>query len=130
AGLAGEARGDDDHVGVGGVGVVEGAGDLRFELLYRAAAGQVEGLALWYVQLGLVLVGNVHKDDIAELLHGDGAGALTADVAGADDADLGATQCHKSGPFALDSGRGRYRRRGERVASGPKPGRARRFRRL
>ena len=46
AGLARDARGDDDDIGVGGVGVVVGAGDGAVALLDRHGLHQVERLAL------------------------------------------------------------------------------------
>ena len=56
------ARGDDDHVRVGGVGVVVGAFDMQVEALDRAGLEQVEPFALRHT------FDNIDKDDIASSL--------------------------------------------------------------
>ncbi|QYU67630.1 response regulator [Leptolyngbya sp. 15MV] len=90
-GLARHARRHDHHVRPLDVLVVEGARDPRVEALHRPAAGQVERLAPGHVQLGLLLVRDIQQNNVSQLLHRDGAGALAADVAGANDRDLRTT---------------------------------------
>ena len=94
-GLAGEARGDDDDVGAGRVGVVVRAGDPGVVADDRCGLGEVETLALRQP------LDDVHQDDVGEAGLGDALSGRRADVAGADDGDLVA--CHE--PGSLLSGR-------------------------
>jgi hypothetical protein len=80
AGLTGHTGGDDDDIGIFDIAVIEGAGELGIELFDGAAAGQVEGFALGHVEFGLVFDRDIQEDDIAQFLHGDGAGAFASDV--------------------------------------------------
>ena len=80
--LAGDAGGDDDHVGAGDVGIVVGAGDLGVEAFDRAALRQVERLALGNA------LDDVEQDDVAQFLLRGEMGERAADIAGADQRDL------------------------------------------
>ena len=80
--LAGDAGGDDDHVGAGDVGIVVRALELRVEALDRAALGEVERLALRHA------LDDVEQDDVAKLLRCREMGERAADIAGADQRDL------------------------------------------
>ncbi len=81
--LAGQAGGDDDDVGAGRVGVVVGARDRAVVAHDRRRLGQVERLALGQP------LDDVDQDDVGQASLGDALGGGRADVAGADDGDLG-----------------------------------------
>ncbi len=81
-GLAREARGDDDDVGAGGVGVVVGAGDPGVVADDRGGLREVETLALRQA------FDDVDQDDVGEAGLGDPLRGRRADIAGADDGDL------------------------------------------
>ena len=82
AGLAGDAGGDDDDVGVGGVGVVVGAGDVAVALLDGHGLEEVEPLALRHA------FDDVDEDDVGEFLGRDPVSGGCTDVAGAYDCDF------------------------------------------
>ena len=80
--LAGQARGHDDDVGAGGVGVVVRADDPGVVADDRRRLGEVEALALRQP------LDDVDEDDVGQPGLGDALGGRGADVAGADDGDL------------------------------------------
>ena len=100
--LAGDAGGDHDDVAAGRVVVVVGADDVRVEAHDRRGLHQVERLALGHV-LGLR---NVQQHDVAQLGGGAPMGRRRADVAGADNGDLGTTH-KRSLRMTCDEERGR-----------------------
>src|SRR5262249_20718170 len=73
--LAGNAGGDNDDVGVGGIGVVVGADDVRVTLLNRHGLKQVETLALRHA------FDDVDQNDIGEFFGGNPVSGGSADVA-------------------------------------------------
>ena len=83
AGLARHAGGDDADVGAGDVGVVRGALERGVEAFDGARFRDVERLALGRA------VGNVEQDDVAEFLERGEMGQRAADLAGADEGNLG-----------------------------------------
>ena len=80
--LAGEAGGDDDDVGAGGVRVVVRAGDAGVVPDDGRGLGKVEALALRQP------LDDVDEDDVGDARLRDALGGRRADVAGADDGDL------------------------------------------
>ena len=80
AGLARNSGGDDDDVGVGGVGVVVGADDVGVALLDGHGFEQVEALALRHA------FDDVDENDVGEFLRGDPVGGGCAHVSGTYDA--------------------------------------------
>ena len=76
AGLAGDACGDDDDVGVRGVGVVVGADDGDVALFDGHGLKEVEGFALGHT------FDDVDEDYVGELFGGDPVGCGCTDVAG------------------------------------------------
>jgi hypothetical protein len=85
--LARDASGDDDDVGVGGVGIVVGADDVRVALLNGHGLEQVESFALGDA------FDDIDEDDVGELLGGDPVGGGGSYVAGSDDGDFFAHWC-------------------------------------
>ena len=81
--LAGQAGGDHDDVGAGRVGVVVGARDGAVVPDDRRRLREVERLALGQP------LDDVDQDDVGQAGLGDALGGGRADVAGADDGDLG-----------------------------------------
>src|SRR6185312_1897579 len=73
-GLARNSGGDNDDVGVGGVGVIVGAEDVGIALLDRHGLEQVEGFALRHA------FNDVDEDDVGEFFGGDPVGGCRADV--------------------------------------------------
>ena len=85
AGLARHAGGHDADVGAGDVGIVVGALERGVEAFDRARFGDVERLALGRA------FGNVEQDDVAEFLERGEVGERAADLAGADEGNLGSS---------------------------------------
>ena len=81
-GLARQARGHDDDVGAGGVGVVVRAEDPGVVPDDRGRLGEVEALALRQA------LDDVDQDDVGEAGLGDALGGRGADIAGTDDGHL------------------------------------------
>uniref|UniRef100_E6QN76 Uncharacterized protein n=1 Tax=mine drainage metagenome TaxID=410659 RepID=E6QN76_9ZZZZ len=82
SGLAGQASGDNNDVGVGGLGIVVGAGDVYVAFFDGHGFEQVESLALWDA------FGDVDENDVGEFLGGDPVRGGGANVACAYDADF------------------------------------------
>ena len=83
AGLARHAGGDDADIGAVDRVVGIGAGELGVEAVDRRGLGEVERLALRDA------FGDVEQHDVAELLEADEVGERAADLAGADQCNLG-----------------------------------------
>ena len=81
--LTGQAGGHDDDVGAGRVGIVVGTRDRPVMAQDRRRFRQVKRLALWQT------LDDVDQDDVRQASLGDALGSGRADVAGADDGDLG-----------------------------------------
>jgi hypothetical protein len=79
--LAGQAGGDHDHIGVLGVGVIGGAGDVHVEPLGGPALDQVEHAPLD----GVLHLRNVQDDHVAQFLAGRPQRAHGAHHSAADD---------------------------------------------
>ena len=77
AGLAREAGGDDDDVGIGGGRVVVGAGDHDVVAVDRAGLQKVEAFSLRDA------FDDVDEDHIGKFLAGDPHGTIRADITGA-----------------------------------------------
>ena len=82
AGLAGDSGGDDDDVGVGGVGVVVGAEDGGIALLDGHGFEQVESFALGNA------FDDIDEDDIGQFFGGDPVSGGCAYVSGTYDGDF------------------------------------------
>src|ERR1700733_1964885 len=82
AGLARDSGGDDHDVGVGGVFVVVGAGDVGVALFDRHGFEQVEAFALRYT------FDDVDEDDVGEFFGSDPVGGGGSHVAGADNGNF------------------------------------------
>ena len=80
--LAGDAGGDDAHVGAGDVGIIGAALQRRVEIVDRPGLRDVERLALGNA------LGDVEQDDVAQLAHRGEVGEGAADHPGADQRDL------------------------------------------
>ena len=81
-GLAGKARGHDDDVRTGRVGIVVGPDDPRIVADDRGGLGQVEGLALGQA------FDDIDQDDVGQTGLSDSLRGRGADVAGSDDGHL------------------------------------------
>ena len=105
AGLARHACGHEDNVRAGDVGVVVGALHVGVEAFRGAGFGDVECLALRDT------FGNVEHDDVTEVLDGCEMGKRAADLACADEGNLGSGHENSSpssvevGPWGSDSER-------------------------
>ena len=82
AGLAREAGGDDDDVGIGGGRVVVGAGDRDVVAFDGAGLQQVEAFTLRDA------FDDVDEHDVAQFFFGGPDGTIRADVTGADDGNF------------------------------------------
>src|SRR3546814_7535781 len=80
--LAGDAGGDDDHVGALDGGIAAGAGEPGVVALDRGRLDEIERLALGHA------VDDVEENDVAQLLEAGEQRQSAADVAGADQRDL------------------------------------------
>ena len=85
AGLARHAGGHDADVGAGDIGVVRGALERGVEAFDRARFRDVQRLALGGA------VSNVEQDDVTEFLERGEVGQRTADLACADEGNLGSS---------------------------------------
>src|ERR1019366_8018117 len=72
--LARDTGGDDHDVGVGGVGIIVGADDVRVAFLDRHGFEQVETFALWDT------FDDVDENDIGQFLRGDSVRCGSAHV--------------------------------------------------
>src|SRR6185436_5296652 len=99
AGLAGDARRDDQDVGAGAVGPARRARDVRVIAEDGAVLLEVERLPLRVVRF----LRDVEEDDVAELLPGEEGGELAADISGSNEGDL-LTSAH--GPASSTAGAG------------------------
>jgi hypothetical protein len=90
AGLARDAGGDHDDVGIRGVFVIVGAADIGVALLDGHGLEQIESLALGHA------FDDVDEHDVGEFLGGDPVSGRCAHVAGTYDGDFLA---HGMSPF-------------------------------
>ncbi len=97
AGLAGEAGGDDDDVGIRGGGVVVAAGDLHFIALDGAGFKKIERLALGDA------VHDIDENDVGEGFTGEAQGTSGADVAGSNHGYFFSHRNSKVGQGAMGS---------------------------
>ena len=91
--LARPAGGEDADIGARDIGVRGGALERRVKALDRAGLGNVQRLALGGA------FGDVEQDDVAEFLDGREMGKRAADLACADERDLGS--CHGVSPLRV-----------------------------
>jgi len=91
-GLAGDAGGDDDDIGVFGLLVTVGADDAAVKAFHGTGLGQIQCLPLRDP------LDDIDEDDIAQLLGRRPVGRRRSDVAGSDDRDLGSFSWHLACP--------------------------------